>query len=290
MSRHFGSRLPGHSASVRQRAILTVCCMVLFGCTLAFSFLYFSTSTEASQPTLQVKEEPSIKMREVLIPIREIAPATPLHVSMFRMEARPAIGVEKGALRSFEEVRGYYARTVLIPNMPVYQVYLTNTIPGNELTPQIPKGFRGIAIRVDERSSVVGFAEARTKVDVLWSSKVRGVPGVRVIVENALVLSAARNTSPRRNENTPIPNTVTLLATQKDAALIELAAQTGTLSLLLRGDDNEGKGGEVVMVTLADLTGSRLHEPQKAVRPAVIMDGSKWYLNLRGELVPMNNL
>ncbi|MFM1848045.1 MAG: hypothetical protein RL417_1519 [Pseudomonadota bacterium] len=290
MARHFGG---GNQMRQSERArillLVGVFAVLLFS-TLAFLFIS-SGPTTATTKTVVVEKEPEIKMADVLIPLSAIEPGQPLEPTMFRKEPRPQVGLSPRVVKDFEEIKGHFSRSLIVADQPLHRDYITNIRPTNALTVKIPEGFRAVTISVDAKSSVEGWARPGARVDVVWASRIRGQPAVTEIVQNAEVLSAERQTDANSKPGAAVPSTVTLLVTAKDAAKIQLAQTTGSLSLNLRGDNDGGRGSPGGTVTLDDLTGNREREaPEAPAGGTVKMRGKdgkmeEWVFK-NGKLVP----
>ena len=252
MARGFGTVSPVRSASRGNILLIIAGVFILFMVVIGIVLLT-NRQTKAPTPTVVVEKEAPVKMVPVLVPDVDIQMGTPLEPQMFKQAERPQVGVDPRTVRDFEEIKGHFARTLVIAGQPLHRDMITSVRPNNQLTANIPEGYRAVTIRVDVRTSVEGFAMPGARVDVNWISNIKGNPGVKVIVQNATVLSSERSTDASGKPGTVTPATVTLLVTAEDAALIQLASTTGSLSLSLRGDDDKGKGLGNDMATLQDL-------------------------------------
>jgi pilus assembly protein CpaB len=199
-------------------------------------------------------------MIEVLVPVQNVEQGKQLDPSMFRKEKRIKDGLSPKVVKEFEEIQGFYAKTLIVADQPLHQDYITRTRPVNEIIQQIPEGYRAVTIRVDQISSVEGWARPGALVDVVWASRVNGQAAVTVIVESAKILSAERVTEAQKEQGqqqqqpgAPVPSTVTLLVTSDDANKIQLATTAGSLSLNLRGDNGGMKGSTGGTITVDDL-------------------------------------
>jgi pilus assembly protein CpaB len=209
---------------------------------------------------------------------------------MFKIEKRPQIGIDARTLRDIEQVQGYYARTLLLPGQPTHLDSITKVKPTSAISTKIPPGFRAVTIRTDATSSVEGWARPGSRVDVNWISKINGRQGVTTIVHNAEILSANRQAVVNpNNPNAPVPTTVTLLVSAKDAKSIKLAQPTGSLELVLRGDSDTGKVEEGGSITVDDLLhGSRTAiQRSKPTGGTLVMGGKKYLVAEDGSLVAM---
>ena len=290
MARQFGGVHPSRNSRSGTLLIVGFILFLLFA--LIAYFLYTSqvkggaaapqAANNSTNNTAAV--DPEIRMMAVLVPIQEIKEGTPLEKRMFRKDSRPKVGVSDRAVQDFEEITGNFARTMLVPGQPLHRDFITSIKPTNVLTAKIPEGFRAVTIRVDARTSVEGFVRPDAHVDVEWATRINGTPAIVTIVENAKVLSAERQTQSQTAQGAPVPSTVTLLVTAKDAKKIQLATTTGKLSLSLRGDEDPGSAGGGG-ITLKDLMPGGKKRTQENVDGTVTIGGVRWLL-VDGKLVP----
>ncbi|MCO6432314.1 MAG: Flp pilus assembly protein CpaB [Deltaproteobacteria bacterium] len=249
---------------------------------IACSFSFFIFTILAAFVLLRPKEsggsikesivalvDPSAAKVTVLIPAQTINAGAALEPLMFRVEERPKGQVLSRVVTSFDQLRGLYAKEIIPAHHPLHLDYTTSVKPVNVVTEAIPDGYRGVTIRVDERSGIEGWARPGSRVDVAWTTQVRGKAAIAVIVQNSLVISAGRNVNGDYPADAPAPQELTLLVTKEDARRIILAQQTGSLSLALRGMFDGGKGSTNSILTTDDLLGIRSNETQ-AVRIIVV--------------------
>jgi pilus assembly protein CpaB len=275
--RQFGGAAQSRS---NQKTVLLVALGTAFLFFAALAVVVLSGSSDASARVATSQEGlppptegADVRTVTVLVPSREVSAGSLLDPSMFRAEQRPEVSVATiRVIKDFEEIKNYYARTLLVRGQPLHQELITKVRPLNAITTNIPEGYRAVTISVDARTGVMGFAQPGARVDVVWASRIRDKPGVTVIVQNAKVLSAERQTRTDGVEmEGPIPSTITLLVSTEDAAKIQLASTTGAMSLSLRGDE-DNKGMPVGRsITIDDLLGGTREEvaprgPQVTVR------------------------
>jgi pilus assembly protein CpaB len=236
-----------------------------------------------------VEKEAPIEMIDVLLPIQEIEQGKKLEPAMFRIEKRPKIAVSPSTIKSFEELKNQYARSIIPANNPLSRELTTPIRPANPVIASIPAGFRAVTISVDALSAVEGWATAGAMVDIQWINDLNGKRSANIIVQNAKVLSAERqieNSQQQQQQGgAPIPTTVTLLVNEKDAQKISLAASAGTIRLHLRGANDIGKGiSQDRPISLNDLNGSskdgdgleatvRMKQPDGSFKEFGIKDG-----------------
>ena len=292
MARQFGGM---HSGMQPDRArlfvFIGVVVVVLF---LAVAFLSLYSGASATAPKTVVVTQPqteSVKMVDVLVPVREIEAGSPLEPAMFRRESRPQGVVSPRAVRDFEEIQSQFARSLIVAGQPLHRDYITSVKPTNPITANIPEGHRAVTISVDAKSAVEGWVRPGARVDVVWASTIRGKPGITVIVQNARVLSAERQTDTKVQAGEKVPSTVTLLVTADDAAKIQLAQTTGSLTLQLRGDNDPGKGRQGGSITLDDLYGIT-NDTKPAIADctgSVVLGGAKYCVKPNGKLEPIQS-
>ena len=139
---------------------------------------------------------------------------------------------------------------------------------------------------MNETTSVEGWARPGANVDVLWMSRFGDREGLKTIVENAKVLSAERQIDSTSN-NITVPSTVTLLVTAQDAAKIQLASTTGTLSLLLRGDTDTSSSTLSSPITVEDLLGKeKKGDFGNTKASGIVKIGDEEFYLIDGQLVP----
>lgn len=208
-----------------------------------------------------VEKEAPIEMTDVLVPVADIEQGRKLEMSMFRIEKRAKLALGQSAVKSPEELKNQYARSIIPAGNPLNKEVMTPIRPANPVIASIPAGFRAVTISVNALSAVEGWATAGALVDVQWITNQNGQKQATIIVENAKVLSAERQLEngqggQQQQNGQPIPTTVTLLVSERDAQRIGIASTDGMLTLLLRGASDVGKGSATEgALTLKDLFG-----------------------------------
>lgn len=245
----------------RRTRILVITALGLFWAVVLATVMLVSygKSTASEKPQIAkvvVEKQAPLEMVEVLVPIQPIEEGRVLEPALFIRVKRPKIGLAADAVVSFDELRGTYARSPLAPHQPITKGALTRDRPANPVIANIPEGHRAVTINVSATSGVEGWARAGAHVDVHWVSDILGERTVTLIVTNAKVLSAERQIDPHSEPGAPVPTTVTLLTSERDAQKISLASTGGSIQLHLRGSADTGKvPGSVTSLTFRDLLG-----------------------------------
>jgi pilus assembly protein CpaB len=107
----------------------------------------------------------------------------------------------------------------------------------------VPPGMRAITMEVSEFSGLAGMLTAGARVDVIamLRDEKSKEPAARTIVQDIPVLAVGRATgngmamAGDKNAPPPLPTSITLLATPKQAQALQLASQGGRPWLVLRG-------------------------------------------------------
>lgn len=259
---------------------------------LGLGIISFTLSGSEKQPSTTVSVQPIEDLVSVLVPVRDIQVGEQLNSSLFRFEKRLGSTLPKGTITSVDQIADKYARVSLTQGMIVTEEHIVSSKPTNLITANIPEGYRAVTIRVNETSSVEGWARPGANVDVLWVGHIGGKQGLTTIVENAKVLSAERQVDSNTPMGASVPSTVTLLVTSQDAAKIQLAATTGTLSLLLRGDSDVSSSGIKTALTIDDLLGRQTSNPDSKIKrgDGIVKIGDQAFYLIDGELVPAYKL
>ncbi len=247
-------------------------------------FLHFSSKSSTAATMAPLTEAlPQEGTVEVIVPVSNIPPGSAFQPHMFKRERKPEVVVSPDIVRSFDELKGMYARGVLVANRLVNREFLTSLQPVNALTASIPPGYRAIAISVDATSSVEGWAQPGARVDVVWVTEYTGRNTASVIAHNAKVLSANRRTegaqrvrkqniaAPSAGGSEAIPPTVTLLLSVQDAMKVRLATQHGKLGLVLRGAEDTGGLAMSGSISEASLFGETFKAAQAAQRSVTVV-------------------
>lgn len=285
MVRHFGA-----SPVQQDRTKIWILIISLLGLFLVIlGALLFSSggAEEKAQTVVKAEPEPEIRKISVLIPVEKILAGSRLEKHQFRKEMRPVTSVPESAIGSFEEIARCFAMTLILPGQPITGAFITEVKPMTAIHGEIPQGYRAVTIRVNATTGVEGWARAGSRVDISLAASINGMPAVKVIVQNAKVLSAERNVSPDTPQGAPVPSTVTILVTARDAQKIQLAKTAGTMSLSLRGENDSGGADTTGGITIKDLLGSSSgKKPQSNIQGTVTIDGKEWFVGRDGSLIP----
>src|SRR5215467_1232136 len=136
---------------------------------------------------------------------------------------------------------------------------------GSGLTSMIPPGMRAVSVRVNDFSSVSGFVQPGSRVDVLMTGTPNGStePQTITVLRNVSVLANGqkldRSLLANDSQNSPV---ITLAVSPDDAAKLALAMNQGHIQLALRNplDTNQAEVASIGMHSLYQ-TGTVVSSP-----------------------------
>ncbi|PWE31987.1 Flp pilus assembly protein CpaB [Maritimibacter sp. 55A14] len=114
------------------------------------------------------------------------------------------------------------------------------TRPGEDagLTSRLPSGMRAFAIRVDVASGVSGFLRPGERVDVYWSGQLERQKITKLILDGVTIIAIDQIAD--QDHNKPIiARTVTVEVNPQSVGILAQAQSTGSLSLSLRGAEDD---------------------------------------------------
>jgi Flp pilus assembly protein CpaB len=194
------------------------------------------------------------QMVEILVLNQKVSKGVQLREDMFTTLKLASDSLPAGIVRANERAAlvGKFTSTDIGGFVPFSKE--DTTAQSASIIPfEIPTGFRAVTITVNGRAGVEGWAKPNTVVDVLWFYREK----VTRIIPSIRVLSVGGSTSTDSGSAVPNETTVTLLVSQKDAQIIELARNLGALSLSLVGDiGNKKEAGPTELgesVTIRDI-------------------------------------
>jgi pilus assembly protein CpaB len=215
-------------------------------------------------------EEAKVRLIRVVLASEDLTPGSVIGEEHLGVTSLPADGAGPGiAQNSFSkpaDVVGRVTVTQILRGQPILETLLAPKGSGVGAQAMIPQGMRAATVEVNEFNGVAGLLVPGCFVDVVHTIKFKdrereddspdGSMVARTIVENLRVLAVGRRTgtggkAPAQGEAEQAARSVTLLVTQEQAELIDLATHIGQPRLVLRnGLDKRVVGGKGI--TLAE--------------------------------------
>ena len=182
---------------------------------------------------------------ELLAMRQDVRPGVPVTEQMLLVRALPESYVEDRHVRArdLSRVLGVRAAIALEANQTLLWTDLTTTPHDrSSLSSRIPRGMRAMSILSERRRPFADLMRPGDRVDVLLTKQKPESDGEVVTVpllQNLLVLAVGSRFRAEDAQRSSLrAESVTLLVTIEQASLIAQARRNGTLSLILRNEDD----------------------------------------------------
>lgn len=238
--------------SPRQLIVLAVALVAAVGAVLLVRF---------NAPAPPPAQEPASAPRgeQVLVAARAVEQGAALSSRDLAWRLFPADSIgerfitESRSPQGLRDAQGAVALRPFSPGEPIVASAIAQRGAGGLLAAQLPQGYRAVAIRIDDEHAVAGYINPNDRVDVILTvtlegDRGRGGSGERmrsdVLLEDVRVLAVGDATSPSDREapQRQDSRTAVLELSQFDASTLAMAAERGTLRLVLRGVEAEPPG------------------------------------------------
>jgi pilus assembly protein CpaB len=203
-------------------------------------------------------------VRQIVVASHDVAPGTALTQSDLALTAIPMDASAAGTFSRISDLLGRVTVTGLDKDKAVLGALLASNGSAGGLQSLIPEGMRAITLEVNEFSGVGGLLAPGCRVDLIATLRrdQKNDTTTRIIAQNLVVKAVGQSL---RHQETPdnkkdakeptgLPRSVTLLATPKEAEMIQLACESGRPWLVLRGGKDDAPV-KTPGVTLAELRG-----------------------------------
>jgi len=177
-------------------------------------------------------------LQDVVVATADMAVGARIQEGDVRTVRFPADAVPQGIFHRTKSVLG---RGVVLPIARgefILPLKLAGENAGSGLTATIPQGMRAVSVRVSDISSVGGFVQPGTRVDVLMTGNPGGSaePQTITVLKNVAVLANGMNLdrSVVRGESQQNAPIITLAVSPDDAEKLALATAQGRIQLALR--------------------------------------------------------
>ena len=241
-----------------------------------YSFVLYTAIAVAAAATFGVyrvlenaKDGQVIQTQPVVTVARDLPEGAQIALADLTVGQWPVSTVPAGAFAAPDSLVGRVTRIAVFKGEPLVPGRLAPEGTGPGLEVKITPGKRAAAIRINDVSGVSGLIQPNSRVDVLVTlNDERGESGQvsKIFMENMRVLSVGP-TVERDANGQPIPAaTAALEVTPEEAELLSIAANQGSLQLVLRGygdPDNANTDG----ARARDVLGIRPAPPSRPSPP-----------------------
>lgn len=231
----------------RQKLLLAA----FFSLVLSLAILFAALLQGRTAGAAQVIYNPEADVRAHLagnittyVTTRYIKAGTLISEHDFQEQYWPRLTSPAGAVRTLDALLGKYAKI----DIPSGEAIRVENLVNEKRFVSLPitPGMRAVTIDVDSQSSLEGWAQPGTKVDVtLTYVQGEGLTS-KVIVQNAKVLSYAGDSRSIQERfgsaysgSVEVGKTITLEVSPGDALKIQTSKKIGSLSLLMRAPEDD---------------------------------------------------
>jgi pilus assembly protein CpaB len=150
---------------------------------------------------------------------------------------------------AIEGLSGSIVRAPFVAGEPIRQAKLVQAKGSGYMAAILPSGMRAVSIGVSPESGASGFILPNDHVDIVLTHRDRAAEKAtgtqaytsQTILSDVRVLAIDQNVTEKNGQKVVVGKTATLELTPKQVETIELARQTGSLSLALRSIVDIGK-------------------------------------------------
>ena len=267
---------------MRKSTLVMIGFAALFGLIAVFlAQSWLNGQAELRKRDLEANRKP-VATQTIVVASKPLRFGTELGSMALREIAWPEDAVPAGAFAKIADVMNGGKRMVLTAieaNEPILASKITGPGQRATLSATITEGMKAITIRVNDVEGVAGFVLPGDRVDVALTRQKDANATTDIVLQNVKVL-AIDQTADERNDKPSVAKAVTLEVDTSAAQKLSLAAQVGTLSLMLR-KAGESATDATRRITLSDLIGvevtpkqERLYATVKVHRPAKSEDFS----------------
>lgn len=188
-------------------------------------------------------QQMDIKMRPMVVAAKDIDPAVALAQDQVVLRQWPQENCPQGSFARIEDVVGRVPVYPFGAGEPVLEIKLApkGVTPG--LTALLDPEKLAMTVKVDEASGVAGFVNPNNRVDVMVTidkvGEYKEDPISLLALQNLKVLGTGQQIERRAGEKPQVVPTVTLEVSPEEGERLANAAKEGTISLVLRSQQNQ---------------------------------------------------
>lgn len=231
--------------------------VVAIGCGLAASYMTSRVIADRSS------EKPEEEKVAVLVAKKSLNVATILKEPEKLFEEKFFVKGEepKKAIKTFDQLRGRMLNKQLSEEQFVTAEDLLDKSQDG-LAAVVQKGMRAFGISVNVEKSGGGFVLPHSRVDIVHVMRRDNETTSKIIMQNVLVLAVDQASIRPEEKNSMVPQTATIEVTPKQAEMLALAQELGTLKLILRSFGDESRE-RTAGANAKSLTNASNNEQQK---------------------------
>jgi pilus assembly protein CpaB len=203
-------------------------------------------------PTVQAAP-PAAITTDVLVASKDIGPGHVLSVDLVRWDTWPKTAVSSTLITKDAQpdmskaVAGAVVRAPLVAGQPITDASIVRAGSAGFLAATIKPGMRAIGVPITAESSAGGFILPNDRVDVLLTRDICACNGggqknfvSQTILQDVRVLAVDQVAHQEKDQQSVVGKTATLELTPVQSELLEVAHQSGVVSLVLRALGDSG--------------------------------------------------
>ena len=240
---------------MRGSTVIMIGVAAVFGLLAVFiANSWLNRQAEERMRSLEARQRP-VAGETIVVAARPLRFGNELSPSVLREIAWPEAAAPAGSFKTIDQVTAGGRRVVLTaiePNEPILSSKVTGPGQRATLSAMLHPGMKAVTVRVNDVEGVAGFVLPGDRVDVVVTRQLEKNSALSdVVLQNTRVL-AIDQLADERTDKPSVVKAVTLEVDMTNAQKLTLAAQVGTLSLVLR-KAGDGEAMNTRLVTLADL-------------------------------------
>src|SRR6266849_7686900 len=217
-------------------------------------------------------------LQDVVVATADLAVGARIQDKDVRIVRFPSDAIPQGIFHRTKSVVGRGVVLSIAQGEFILPLKLAGENSGSGLPSTIPQGMRAVSVRVSDISSVGGFVQPGTRVDVLMTGNPggSGEPQTITVLKNVAVLANGMNLdrSVVRGESQQNAPIITLAVSPDDAQKLALAVAQGRIQLALRNpmDTSQSDVAAIGMHSLYEKTGMPAPAPvvHHKVKPVTV--------------------
>ncbi|RMF41800.1 MAG: Flp pilus assembly protein CpaB [Alphaproteobacteria bacterium] len=196
------------------------------------------------------RNEPGIELTTVAVAVKPLRFGQVLRRDDVALSQWPLAAKPPNAFTSLEDLfgpEGTKPRSILRmmePGEPVLVSKVTDFGQPAGITQRLRPGMRAFTINVNVQTGVSGLLKVGDYVDIYITGQDRGKQVTKLLLEKLELIAIDQNVDDSRTAAV-VARTVTVEVTPKQAALLELATNSGRLTLALRGVNDDTVLGDL---------------------------------------------
>lgn len=175
----------------------------------------------------------------------------------------------QGGFLDPKKLVGRVVRTPVPKGMPVIEEMLAPPGTPAGLSSLVPAGYRAVAVKVEEETSVAGFLKPGCRVDVVALMNLRGTKNgsaqtvSKVLLQDVTIGAVGQSLTGDAGSSATLSRSVTLLVKPDDVPVLHLAATQGKIRLAMRHFDDQGADAAHVATESELMPGEQSKENDK---------------------------